>query len=475
MKALAALALAGLLAGCGGEKDPRGPLSVEERLNPEACAECHPEHHREWSGSMHAYAAEDPVFRAMNARGQRETNGALGDLCIRCHAPLAVEMGLTTDGLNLDEIPAHLRGITCAFCHTVTGVDGEANNPLVRTDDGVMRGGIADPLPNPAHGSVRSDLHDGARLRSGDLCGPCHDVVTPAGVHLERTFAEWKAAVAVQRSAAFQNSCVACHMPGRDDVAADFEGVGLRRVHDHSWPGVDVALTDFPERQAQREKVQRSLDSTLLAELCVVEASGGADVEVYLENVGAGHAFPSGAAQDRRLWLRLKATAGAETLLDVGDYGDDEDLPEPGSPEAADLWVFRDVMYDAAGELTHAFWKAARVETNLLPAPSGALPGEPGYVNQHVPRRYRVVGAVPDRVEMAVRLRPMGLEVLRELVLSGDLDPAVVAAMPTFTLASTVLVWTREAAEERISALSDRPALCVGLSGQSRAAPPPAP
>ena len=73
---------------------------------------------------MHAYAAEDPVFLAMNARGQRETNGALGDFCVKCHAPLAVELGLTTDGLNLGEIPPHLAGVTCFFCHTVESVEG---------------------------------------------------------------------------------------------------------------------------------------------------------------------------------------------------------------------------------------------------------------------------------------------------------------------------------------------------------------
>jgi transposase len=50
----------------------------------------------------------------MLARGQRETDGALGTLCVGCHAPMAVREGATADGLDLDEIdPAlvevHLR------------------------------------------------------------------------------------------------------------------------------------------------------------------------------------------------------------------------------------------------------------------------------------------------------------------------------------------------------------------------------
>ena len=38
-------------------------------LDPATCQSCHPTHVRDWSGSMHAYASDDPVFVAMNARG----------------------------------------------------------------------------------------------------------------------------------------------------------------------------------------------------------------------------------------------------------------------------------------------------------------------------------------------------------------------------------------------------------------------
>src|SRR5688572_17420291 len=47
-------------------------LTREQLLDPEACKDCHPRHYREWKSSMHAYAADDPVFLAMNQRGQEE-------------------------------------------------------------------------------------------------------------------------------------------------------------------------------------------------------------------------------------------------------------------------------------------------------------------------------------------------------------------------------------------------------------------
>src|ERR1043165_7437703 len=100
------------LGACGDKK-----LSVEELQNPETCKDCHQKHYDQWSGSMHAYASEDPVFVAMNKRGQRETNNELGDFCIKCHAPMAVNLGVAT-GTNFD--PAALtpatKGITCYFC-----------------------------------------------------------------------------------------------------------------------------------------------------------------------------------------------------------------------------------------------------------------------------------------------------------------------------------------------------------------------
>src|SRR6185295_1082953 len=93
-------AWAAVVAACGttGEGPAR---SIAELQDPQTCNECHPRHVTQWSGSMHAYASEDPVFVAMNRRGQRETNGELGTFCVQCHAPMAVKLGLT-DGTNFD-------------------------------------------------------------------------------------------------------------------------------------------------------------------------------------------------------------------------------------------------------------------------------------------------------------------------------------------------------------------------------------
>src|SRR5206468_2035177 len=119
-------------------------------------------------------------------------NGAIGNFCVRCHAPLAAELGLTKNGLDLDQVPASMHGITCYFCHSVDAVNGDNDNPLHLASDGVLRAAIADPQANGAHAATYSALHDRAKPEASKLCGACHDVTLPSGVPIESTFAEWQ-------------------------------------------------------------------------------------------------------------------------------------------------------------------------------------------------------------------------------------------------------------------------------------------
>ncbi len=440
---LAALALASASGACadapaGAPPDAVDPQHLAQLMDPATCAPCHAEHYREWSGSMHAYAADDPVFLAMNARGQRETGGALGDFCVSCHAPMAVRTGATTDGTNLDEVPQHLKGVTCYFCHSVEAVEGTHNNPLRLATDGVMRGGLREPVDSGFHASAYSPLHDRNRMESSDLCGSCHDIVAPPGAHIERTFHEWRGSVFGRAGSPSALTCGGCHMDGRDAAVAAGADMPIRRAHSHAMPGVDVALTEWPQRDEQRAAIQALLDTTVRAELCVWPHAGGADVQVLLENVAAGHSFPSGAAQDRRAWLELVAEADDAVLFETGRAAEGQPLASLDDPH---LWVFGDKMRDAAGQPTHDFWEAASYESELLPAATALSPLDPAWIDTHVIRTFGVVGA-PSRVEMRLKLRPIALDVIDDLIASGDLDPKHRDALPTFTLKATELVWT---------------------------------
>ena len=447
------------LGACKSEPEPERMVDVEALQDPETCEACHPTHHREWLGSMHAYAADDPVFRAMNARGQRETNGELGDFCVRCHAPAAVELGLTTDGLNLDEVPLAYRGVTCWSCHQVEAVEGTHNNPLRLAFDGIMRAAVPEPLLPDAHDVERSPFLDRREPQASDMCGSCHDIVTPGGAHIERTYAEWQASFYSDRDpndpedfALYSLGCGSCHMKRETGPIADYPDVRAdRNRHAHSFAGVDVAVTDFPNaelgpelRAEQLEAIAVNRSTAVCASLCVreLEAGGAAEATVWLHNEGAGHSWPSGSTPDRRAWVELFARdADDGVLLSSGVVADDEPIAELEDPL---LWLFRDRIFDEAGDETHMLWAAHSFESNLLEVASefGAAGHDASWVSQTYP-----LPELPASVDMRLLLRPIGLEILAELVESGDLDPGIVEAFSTFVVPPASLTWTEADAE----------------------------
>jgi hypothetical protein len=453
-----ALLSATLLGGCADRAAEPKPeyLARDALLSAETCKSCHFTHYQEWAGSMHAYASLDPVFLAMNRRGQEETDGRLGGFCVGCHAPLALREGATSDGLNLAELPQHLQGVTCYFCHDVEAVEGSHNNPLRLSGGVTMRGGLQDPQPNPAHAAEYSELFASPRVESATLCGSCHDVLVPsppapAELHLERTFSEWQGSIFAPPQAADDTaalSCNGCHMlPTSGVPVADSAGAPLRSRHAHTFAAVDVAARAFPQTgdaeldqassAAQAEDSRRLLDATLRLEICVMTRfTGEASIQVTLDNATAGHNFPSGAAQDRRAFVEVQAFApGAEApYYTSGVVAEGEAVADLDDP---DLWLLRDQLFDAAGEPVHQFWQAADLRQGTLPVATDLNPFSPGFVAGHALRQFPLQGQLeqaPERVTARVRLEPIGREVLQELVDSGQLDEADARAMPTHSL-----------------------------------------
>lgn len=438
-------------AGCSSSTNP-GPthLTQAQLLDPSACQSCHPDQFSQWAGSMHAYSTKDPIFRAMNARGQRETSGQLGSFCVQCHAPMAVKQGATTDGLNLDSVPDQLHGVTCFFCHSVQSVDGTHNNPLNLASDGMLRGSFADVYTaGIPHAAGYSEFLDRDTVNSALMCGACHDIHAPPGGDIERTLAEWQSSVFEQIRG---STCSQCHMPQSTEMkpVANVPGAPLRRTHDHSFPGVDLALTDFPDKANQQTLVTAFLNSTLQTALCVEPFGGGLKVAVLLDNVATGHFFPSGAAQDRRAYFEVVGYAGSNVVYQSGVVPDGANLITQGDP---DLWLLRDCIFDTAGNEVSMFWLAASYDSNTLPVKTTFDPASPDFYKTHKLRYFPPSGAPVNfgvsldqvRITLQVKIQPVGTDVLNDLIASGDLDAGVAAVMPTIPVGG-MLEWTSAAA-----------------------------
>jgi hypothetical protein len=443
-----------MLCAIACQTDERPRLTHAQLLDPQSCKECHPKHYEEWSGSMHAYASRDPVFRAMNRRGQESTAGALADFCVNCHAPMAVREDKIRDYAAVDEIPQHLQGVTCYFCHSVTGVENDSqhfNAKLTFANDDVMRGALRDPpaLEPTAHGVKYSEHHDRRSLKSSTVCGTCHDIITPAGVHLERTFKEYSESVFAQTQSSRFQSCQSCHMksPSQNGEVAVATGrpgetvTATRPLHEHLWPGVDVALTPFPHAEAMRSAVAKCMLTKSISVFEVtLQQRLGFPFMVTVETE-AGHSQPSGAAQDRRMWMEILAydASGAEVYREgVVPDGEVEETSEHLHP-----WMLRDRMFDADRQETHMFWEAASYDSKLLPAlPPGAnVKGSDHWLQQEFNPRLREPAA---RIDLELRIRPMGIDVLQDLVASGHLAPEIVQAMPTFSVARAEATYSKD-------------------------------
>jgi hypothetical protein len=459
----AAFAAAGcLIAACesGGGGDPvtgetLAPLSFEELIDPESCKDCHPKHYEQWSASMHAYATTDPVFLAMNKRGQEETGGAMGDFCVKCHAPMAVATGaLSTDFTQLETLPQHLKGVTCYFCHNAVSVglphaDGNTNpfsngNVQIAMDD-VMRGAVNNPVEPSTHKVAYSSFHDSSVDDSSTLCGTCHDIVNDLGLHLERTFKEYKDSMfgSTADPTRFQ-SCQNCHMlplPGGKQQIATKTGrpggqVLVRNLHEHLWPAVDVPLEDFPHADAMRSAVSACTLPNTVGSYVTIERDEGpqGELTVWMEQ-DAGHSFPSGATQDRRLWLELIAyDENMAELYRIGQIGDQE-LEEPqGQPHPC---MFRDRVVDANGQETHDFWEAKTLEkSNLMGfTPAGRVPVQGEHAASCIFNPPIAFAQTPAAyIDLKLRIRPMGMDVLNDLIGTGHLAADVATRMPTFTV-----------------------------------------
>ncbi|MEM7393209.1 MAG: multiheme c-type cytochrome, partial [Verrucomicrobiota bacterium] len=213
------------------------------------CGKCHPQHYREWSVSQHAYAMVSPVFNTMHAKLLKETNGTLGDFCIRCHtqAGMTMKEPLVTEYVNRSQVSRE--GVTCIACHRVSQPYGKVSGRR-HIESGPVTVPVKGPTGNSTaiyetieDGDATNDpnergrkIHDGAerffQMVDAEFCASCHDVNGPNGLRLEEAFSHFKASPAAKHGV----SCQDCHMGKTPGVFS-----GDEKSNYHYGPAARVA------------------------------------------------------------------------------------------------------------------------------------------------------------------------------------------------------------------------------------------
>lgn len=297
---------------------------------------CHSQLVQDWSGSMHAQALTDPLYLTKRAEADKATGGALGEFCDTCHGPAATMLGV------MDQDPltgGAAEGVSCSFCHQVTGLNGKPANTshLVEPDD-TRRAQIKDP--QAPHKAAYSQFHETA-----EFCGGCHNVDHPInGVHLEATYSEWKASPYASEGIVCQD----CHMSAGPGEIGPFTGSAAAgaperdNIYAMTFVGGQVAL-------GPSELATKRLQSAATMELAVdeiVPPGEDASVTVTVTNSGAGHYLPTGLTEVRQMWLEVYAEGpdGEKTVLGRRDFGTKLKDAKGNSP--VELWEAAGIASD---------------------------------------------------------------------------------------------------------------------------------
>lgn len=297
---------------------------------PGGCGDCHSHQLAEWSGSAHSRAATD-VWVLDLYSGNGTSGGSAGyvfrdvhpeatGFCATCHASVAEAQSPGT--IFLDEVldPAALEGVTCSACHQLDhfSVNTSALHLLGDPEPGATFrfpldgvGGTATheyvwgPLDDIAYPFMRASH---APVFSTSLaCASCHEYENPeTGIPGQTTYSEWLNSSYAVAGSEFR-SCQDCHMP-----TASEEG-----------PIADPVIGSAPQRPAEQRHAHtfnsvtaQGLSNSLEVTSSASMTTGDLAVTASLENLGLGHAFPTGISL-RNAILLVEATHQGVPLIQI--------------------------------------------------------------------------------------------------------------------------------------------------------------
>lgn len=384
-----------------------------------ACG-CHSDLTTQWQPSMHAQSLTDPIYLTKLAEADEATGGTVTPFCLSCHTPIGVMAGEVTglDHSGASEVAAE--GVTCAFCHHVTGTnDPIGNASQMVSEEDIRVAQLKDP--QAPHAAAYSQFHETA-----EFCGSCHNVNHPSnGVHLEATYTEWKEGP----YAAEGIVCQDCHMTPGPGVTkpnpgkAASTGPDREHIYTMTFAGGNVALGD-----AAKAEERLKAAAQLVLELPEIVESGDVAIQTTITNVGAGHYLPTGLTEVRQMWLEVTATdeGGKQLLNERRDFGT--------------------VMKDEAGDFPAEMWDAAAIHTDDRIPPRESTSNEYSFPMAQ--------GAVTVKAALYYR------SCSEELAAEAKVD------VPTTTMAEvTKVVYPSAEAMEAAAAEEDQSAETPGESG----------
>ncbi|MBO0699588.1 MAG: hypothetical protein J2P46_14425, partial [Zavarzinella sp.] len=362
-------------------------ISADVLMADEYCMKCHPDIYQDHLHSAHKFSSfNNPAYlfsvketREMGLK--RDGNVKASRWCAGCHDPVPFFSGAFDDpNYDLVNHPTAHAGITCTVCHAITNINSTIGNgaytieepqhyPFAFSKDPTLQ------WVNNQLIKAKPDFHKKTFLKpfhkTAEFCSTCHKVSLPVALNHYKDFLRGQnhydtyllSGVSGTGARAFydppqgKENCAVCHMPLKPSLdfgTKDFDGTGVRKRHDHFFPGANTGLFELLKREdrykdraplldeATRKNVEfltgtdpDGKDKKLRIDIFGLK-SGAADsdeiigpirpelpklkpgesytVEVVIRTLNLGHVFPQGTADSNEIWADFTATADGKEI-----------------------------------------------------------------------------------------------------------------------------------------------------------------
>jgi hypothetical protein len=344
----------------------------------EYCMRCHQDSYKGWYHSSHHFSSFNNKAYLTSVREtrkvsiERDGDTRAARWCAGCHDPVPFFSG-EFDDPNYDDVnnPTSQAGITCTVCHSITNVNSTRGNadytieepqhyPFATSEHPVLR------WINETLVKAKPEMHKRTFLKpaikDSQFCSTCHKVGLPYALNHYKDFLRGQnhydtfllSGVSGHGARSFyyppvaKNQCVDCHMnfvASNDFGARDFEGKGVREIHNHFFPAANTGLATIrkePEVVEAHAKYLR--DQKVRVDLFALREGGGIDgrllgpirpetptlqpgkpylVEVVVRTLGLGHPFSQGTVDSNEIWVELIAKVGDRVIGRSGGIGAD--------------------------------------------------------------------------------------------------------------------------------------------------------
>jgi hypothetical protein len=447
-------------------------------MKDEYCMQCHADIYQQHVHSAHHFSSfNNPPYR-FSVRESRKIVDEHGiprasRWCAGCHDLVPFFSGKFDDPNFDDEHdPTASAGITCVACHAITNINSTEGNaaytieeplpyPFAYSDNALLRwfsNQVLKAKPDFHKKTFLKPFHKNADINS-EFCSTCHKVSLPVELNHYKEFLRGQnhydpfllSGVSGHGALSFyyppqaKTSCNSCHMPlqpSNDFGSKDFDGSGVRKVHDHFFPGANTGLpyllSRLPEYasqadglreavrknadflrgnylQGERDRVSAPSDASLRIDLFALKEGGTIDgrflgplrpqlpklkpgksylVEVVIRTVAMGHLFTQGTVDSNEVWVDFTATSNGKIIGRSGA------LARPDDSGPVDEWAhFLNVlMLDRHGQRVNR----RNAQDIFTPLYNHQIPPGAGQVVHY---ELRVPPDVRGPIELAVRVR----------------------------------------------------------------------